>query len=257
VSKRRRAQLIRLVMYVLFAVGVGLVALAADWERIGFYFFNRDTASGMFPDVVLIAMRNTVLYTATAFTFGLILGLLLALMKLSSVAPYRWVATVYIEIFRGLPALVTIYLVAYGVPLAFDIRWNDLQKISVGLGLVAAAYLAETLRAGIEGVPKGQVEAARSLGMTHTRAMASIVVPQGFRLVIPPLTNELVLLIKDTSLVFIIGTTLTSRELTKFGTDVARTDPTGLIVISLLYLALTIPMTRVVAMLERRNARAR
>jgi polar amino acid transport system permease protein len=75
--------------------------------------------------------------------------------------------------------------------------------------------------------------------------------------VIPPLTNEVVLLIKDTSLVFIIGTTLASRELTKFGTDVARNDPTGLIVISVLYLALTIPLTRLVAVLERRNARAR
>lgn len=256
-SKRRRAQLVRGALYVVFIAAVVAVAMAADWERISFYFFNRETAAGMFPEVVLIAMRNTVLYTATAFSFGLVLGLLLALMKLSSVAPYRWVATAYIEVFRGLPALVTIYLVAYGIPLAFAIRWNDLQKISVGLGLVAAAYLAETLRAGIEGVPKGQVEAARSLGMTHTRAMVSIVVPQGFRLVIPPLTNELVLLIKDTSLVFIIGTTLASRELTKFGTDIARTDPTGLVVVGALYLALTVPMTRVVAMLERRNARAR
>lgn len=256
-SKRRRAQLVRGGLYAVFVAVLVTLVWLADWQRIAFYFLNRETAIGMFPDVIVVAMRNTVLYTITAFVFGMVLGLALALMKLSSIPPYRWVATVYIEVFRGLPALVTIYLVAFGIPLAFNVRWNDLQKITVGLGLVAAAYLAETLRAGIEGVPKGQVEAARSLGMSHSRAMVSIVIPQGFRLVVPPLTNEVVLLIKDTALVFIIGTTLASRELTKFGTDVARNDPTGLVVVSLLYLALTIPMTRVVAILERRFARAR
>ncbi|WP_368070169.1 amino acid ABC transporter permease [Nitriliruptor sp.] len=244
-------------MYVVFVVALVGVVTAADWERISFYFLNAETARAMFPEVVTIAMRNTVIYTLSAFAFGMAGGLLLALMKLSSIAPYRWVASIYIEIFRGLPALVTIFLVAFAIPIAFTVRWSDLQKITVGLGLVAAAYLAETLRAGIEGVPKGQMEAARSLGMTHTRAMASIIIPQGFRLVIPPLTNEVVLLIKDTSLVFIIGVTLASRELTKFGTDVARTNATGLLVISALYLALTVPLTRVVAGLERRNARAR
>jgi polar amino acid transport system permease protein len=161
-----------------------------------------------------------VLYTALAFSFGLVLGLVLALMRLSSIAPYRWFATVYIEVFRGLPALLTIFLVGFGIPIAFQVRWPILAQITLGLGIVAAAYMAETIRAGIEGVPKGQMEAARSLGMSRTRAMVSIVIPQGFRIIIPPLTNELVLLIKDTSLLFVLGTTPATKELTKFGRDV-------------------------------------
>jgi polar amino acid transport system permease protein len=257
VTKRRRQQLVRGALYVLLLGGLALAVDAADWERLLFYFGDLEVARGMFPEAITIAMRNTILYTASAFVFGFALGLVLALMKISTIPPYRWLATIYIEIFRGLPALLTIYAVAFIVPLAFGIRWNDLQKITVGLGLVAAAYLAETLRAGIEGVPKGQMEAARSLGMSHGWAMTSIIVPQGFRLVIPPLTNELVLLIKDTALVFVIGVTLTSKELTKFGTDIARTEPTALWVTGLLYLALTVPLTQLVRVLERRNARAR
>ncbi len=180
-------------------------------------------------------------------------------MKLSSIAPYRWVATIYIEIFRGLPgAGDDLPGRASGSRSRSRSAGATSRRSRVGLGLVAAAYLAETLRAGIEGVPKGQMEAARSLGMTHTRAMASIIIPQGFRLVIPPLTNELVLLIKDTSLVFIIGTTLASRGADQVRHRRAhRTNPTRLIVISVALPALTVPMTQRVAVLERRTPAAR
>jgi polar amino acid transport system permease protein len=259
VSKRQRQQLIRGLMYVLFVGAVAAVAVFADWATIRSRFFDADIARAMFPEVLTIAARNTILYTFLAFTFGLALGLLLALMRLSSVAPYRWLATVYIEIFRGLPALLTIFLVGFGIPLAFGTRWPILWQITLGLGLVAAAYMAETIRAGIEGVPRGQMEAARSLGMSHTRAMGSIVIPQGFRIIIPPLTNELVLLIKDTSLLFVLGTTVQSKELLKFGRDLLqqRASPTPLIVVGAVYLLITVPMTQIVAVLERRNARAR
>jgi polar amino acid transport system permease protein len=129
----------------------------------------------------------------------------------------------------------------------------------IALGLVAGAYMAETIRAGIEAVPKGQVEAARSLGMSPFWAMTSIVIPQAFRIIIPPLTNEFVLLIKDTSLFFVLGFTASSKELTKFGRDIlaANANATPLIVVGLMYLAITIPLTQLVAVLERRNARAR
>ena len=157
----------------------------------------------MFPDVLTVALRNTILYTLLAFVFGLVFGLVLALMRLSSVAPYRWLATAYIELFRGLPALLVLFMVGYGVPLAFpdrEIPGGLYGSVALGLGLTAAAYMAETIRAGIQAVPKGQMEAARTLGMSHTRAMVSIVIPQAFRIVIPPLTNELILLTKDSSL---------------------------------------------------------
>jgi polar amino acid transport system permease protein len=259
VTKRARQRLARIGLYAVFVVAVVALAWLADWARIERFFFNAELARSMFPEVLLVAARNTLLYTFLAFVFGLVFGLLLALMRLSSIGPYRVFATVYVEVFRGLPALLTIFLVGFGIPLAFRTDWSVLTRITLGLGLVASAYMAETIRAGIEGVPKGQMEAARSLGMSHTQAMASVVIPQGFRLIIPPLTNELVLLIKDTALLFVLGTTPATKELTKFGRDLLSqtANPTPLVVVGAVYLLITIPLTQLVAVLERRNRRAR
>jgi polar amino acid transport system permease protein len=128
----------------------------------------------------------------------------------------------------------------------------------VALSLVAGAYLAETIRAGIEAVPRGQIEAARSLGMTHAQTLRFVVVPQAFRVVIPPLTNELVLLLKDTALLSVLGTTIDSKELTQFGRSNAQDfNGTSLVVAGAMYLAITIPLTRLVAVLERRTKAAR
>ena len=259
VTKRQRERVVRGLLYGAFVAALVAVVIFADWELIRRNFLDADIARSMWPDVLLIAARNTVLYTFLAFSFGLVLGLILALMRLSTIGPYRWVATLYIEVFRGLPALLTIFLVGFGIPIAFQVRWPILAQITLGLGIVAAAYMAETIRAGIEAVPKGQMEAARSLGMSRGRAMISIVIPQGFRIIIPPMTNELVLLIKDTSLLFVLGTTPATKELTKFGRDVlaSRANATPLIVVGAVYLLITIPLTQLVAVLERRNARAR
>jgi len=124
---------------------------------------------------------------------------------------------------------------------------------------VSAAYMAETLRAGIQAVPKGQNEAARSLGMGPGRTMGSIVLPQALRIVIPPLTNEFVLLIKDTALLAIIGVAQNQRELTTYARDELSltANSTPLMVAALLYLIITLPLTRLVAALERRQQRAR
>ena len=261
-SPRRRAATVRGVLYGLLILVVVLAVTGADWATIQRAFFNTEIARGMFPEVILIAAKNTIIYTAVAFVFGLLLGLLLALMRLSTVGPYRWLATGYVELLRGLPALVTIILIGFGIPIAFDgfnLPGGLLGKVTLGLGLVAAAYMAETIRAGIQAVPKGQLEAARSLGMTRFWSMTSIVIPQAFRIIIPPLTNELVLLIKDTSLLFVLGTTPVSKELTKFGRD-AMSDSfngTPLTVIALCYLVITLPLTQLVAALERRQGRSR
>lgn len=260
-KRRHRQRLVRGVLYLLFVLAVGVLVAIADWATVQRSFFDVGTARGMFPEVVTIAARNTVVFTAVAFTFGLLFGLVLALMKLSPIGPYRWLATVYIEIFRGLPALLTIFLFALGVPIAF--QWQPPGGIAgagvLGLIVVAAAYIAETIRAGIEAVPKGQVEAARSLGMSSTWAMVSIVLPQAFRIVIPPLTNELVLLIKDTSLLALVGVTAGTRELTNFARVelFANNNSTPLVIAGLLYVAITIPLTQLIAVLERRNARSR
>ena len=256
-----RTKVVRLGLYVILIAAIVLAAVAADWHKISTAFFQVDIARDQFPDIVKIAARNTLIYTAVSFAAGVTLGLILAMMRLSPVAPYRWLATIYIEIFRGLPALLTIFATAFVLPIAFGVSVPDYPVGAgiLGLTVVAAAYMAETIRAGIQGVPKGQVEAARSLGMSSTRTMISIVLPQAFRLIIPPLTNEFVLLIKDTSLIYIAGSTLTSKDLTLFGRGAAQStaNATPLVVTGLLYLAITIPLTQLVAWLERRQARAR
>ena len=249
-------------MYGILIVGFLAFAFLADWSKIARSFLNPEIAADMFPEVLTVAARNTIMYTALAFVFGLALALLLALMKLSSIKPFRWLAITYIELFRGLPALVTIIFVAFAIPIAFPgvtIPGGTLGQGTIGLGMVAGAYMAETIRAGIEAVPRGQMEAARSLGMSWGTAMAYIVLPQAFRIIIPPLTNELVLLIKDTSLFFVLGTTPATKELTKFGRDLmnSKFNGTPLTVIALVYLAITLPLTWLVSRLEKRTAAAR
>lgn len=261
-GRRQRRRLRQGIAYLVFVLVVVLVAAKADWHRLGGAFFQGKVAASMFPGVVTVALVNTLAYTACAFAFGLVLGLVLALMRLSSVAPYRWFATAYVELFRGLPALLVLFIVGYGIPQAFpdrEIPGGVYGSVAVGLGVTAAAYIAETLRAGIQAVPRGQVEAARSLGMSQSRAMIFVVLPQAFRIVIPPLTNEIISLTKDTSLAYVLGVTAGTIELTKYANDVLnqKVNPTPLVVAGLLYLVITLPLSQLVRWLERRAGRGR
>ncbi|WP_230420743.1 amino acid ABC transporter permease [Actinomadura soli] len=261
-SRRRRRQLSLGGQYGLFIVVVVLVIVLADWSTLQRNFANWDVAKGLFPEVITVGLRNTAVYTAVGFGLGLGGGLLIALMRLSSVPPYRAFATAYIEIFRGLPLLLIFIFVGVGVPLAFpgtNIPGGAVGQAGLSLGLAAAAYMAETIRAGIVAVPKGQMEAARSLGMSYPRAMWSIIIPQAFRIIIPPLTNQLVLLCKDSSLVLFLGITLEERELTKFGRDLAGQvgNTTPIIVAGICYLLITIPLSLLARRLEARQREAR
>jgi polar amino acid transport system permease protein len=261
-SRRQRARLTRWAQYGIGILVVLFLAVKTDWAQFNAAFFRLDIVQRMWPSVITIGLKNTLIYTALAFIFGLALGLIIAMMKLSSIGPYRWFANAYVELFRGLPALVVLFMVAYGIPNAFpgfQFPGDIYGKVMVGLGLTAAAYMAETIRAGIQAVPKGQVEAARTLGMSYGRTMLSIVLPQAFRVVIPPLTNEIILLVKDSSLVYVLGVTFAQYELTKFSQDfLNRTvNPTPLIVGALCYLIITLPLSSLVRALEKRYAKAR
>ncbi|AZM63000.1 MULTISPECIES: amino acid ABC transporter permease [unclassified Streptomyces] len=260
-TRRRKRSLSRGIQYAVFVAAVIAFAVAADWDRLQNQFAQADIAERMFPDVITLALKNTVLYTVTGFAVGLALGMLIALMRLSSVGPYRWLAGIYIEIFRGLPALLIFIFIGVAVPLAFpgtEIVGGTYGKVALALGLVAAAYMAETIRAGIQAVPKGQMEAARSLGFSPARAMVSIIIPQAFRIILPPLTNELVLLFKDSSLVLFLGVTLEERELSKYGRDLASqtANSTPILVAGLCYLLITIPLGFVVRRMEAKAQEA-
>ncbi|MEU5211185.1 amino acid ABC transporter permease [Streptomyces sp. NPDC020742] len=258
-SRRRRARLVRGVQYGVLVAAVVVLALVADWHRLRTAFFDVQIAKALFPEIITTALVNTVLYTLLGFGFGLALGLVLALMRLSSVPPYRWIAITYIEFFRGIPALLVFIALGFGVPLAFEVALDMNVTVMLSLGLVGAAYMAETIRAGIQAVPKGQTEAARSLGMSQGRAMVSVVIPQAFRIVLPPLTNELILLTKDSSLVYLLGLALNQFELANFGRDALNEHKslTPILVAGLLYLVITLPLGQLVRRLEARTAKAR
>ncbi|NMR19863.1 amino acid ABC transporter permease [Cellulomonas fimi] len=258
-TRRQRARTFRGAQYTLLVVAIVVLALVADWGTIGRRLLNPEVAASLVPDVLVIGLKNTVVYTVLGFAFALGLGLVLALMKLSSVAPYRWLANLYVEFFRGIPALLVFIAFGFGVPLAFGTRFGIYTTVMLSLGLVGSAYIAETLRAGIQAVPKGQMEAARSLGMSSGRAMASIVIPQAFRIILPPLTNELILLTKDSSLIYLLGLSLGQYELTKFGREAmsSQANLTPIVVVGVCYLIITIPLGFLVRRLEARSAKAR
>ncbi|HVK21930.1 MAG TPA: amino acid ABC transporter permease [Actinokineospora sp.] len=259
--RQRRRVSLSIQSLVLLAV-VAVLIVTVDGQKVQESFFDFKAAKNMFPTIFTVALKNTIIYAVSAYVIGFLLGLVLALMRLSSFAPYRWISLAYIEIFRGLPALLVLLIIGFGLPIAFDglqYPLDPYDKVAIGLGLVAAAYMAETFRAGVQAVPPGQLEAARSLGMSHTGAMFTIILPQAIRLVIPPLTNELIVLFKDSSLVSALGITLAGRELTKLGSDEAikTADSTPFVLAGAAYLLITIPLGIVVRRLEAKQRKSR
>lgn len=247
--------------YVVLAALVTAAIWGADWATIGHTFFDPGLIRDTVAHGLWLALWNTLAYSAGGFVLGLVAGTLLALMRLSDVAPYRWLATIYIEFFRGLPALV-VFMAFSLLPLAFPglaMPWQPYGTVWAALGIVGSAYMAETIRAGILAVPKGQIEAARSLGMTAGQALRKVTLPQAFRIMIPPLTNELIMLIKDSSLVFIVGLSAANFDLTKFGRAAANSNVniTPLVVAGLGYLVITLPLSILVRRMEAAAARGR
>jgi polar amino acid transport system permease protein len=224
-------------------------------------FFDLEVIADMFPGLVTEAMKNTLVFTFFSFIGGIAVGMVLALMRLSRTRMLRWPAAVYIDVLRGLPALLTIVFIGFGLPIATGIQF-PFPKYTPGclaLSLVYGAYIAETLRAGIEAVPRGQMEAARSLGMPHRTAMRRVIAPQAFRIVVPPLTNELLALFKDTSLLAVLGTLAGGKEILKFSRDLVNTraNTSPLVAGGLAYLVITLPLLRLVGRLERRHRAGR
>ena len=262
-TRRRKEQLRRWTVYGLTIALLVVVLVSADWAKLSETFFDPEIFADLFPEILTIAAKNTIILALLAFSGGMMLGLVLALMRLSSIGPYRWASLAYIELFRGIPALLTLILIGFVLPIALGVRIKELLPFlgnygtpAVALSVVAGAYLAETIRGGIEAVPKGQMEAARSLGMSRSQSMRSIVVPQAFRVMIPPLTNEFVLLIKDTSLVFVLGLAASDQELAFFSRSAVQEtfNGTPLVAVALIYLAITLPLTALSRRLERRGA---
>lgn len=198
--------------------------------------------------------KNTVILAAGGEGLGIILGLVLALLILSSRAVIRAPARIYVNFFRGTPLLWQMAFLYFGLVLSARLPISVYQAGILVLGLNAGAYSAEIFRAGIQSIERGQVEASRSLGMSYMQAMRYVILPQAIRRVIPPLTNEFIILIKDTSLIFILGLTELQRELFGIGRDAYSEffNATPYLGSVLGYLAVTLPMIRVVTWLEKK-----
>lgn len=159
----------------------------------------------------LDALKLTLQATILSLIIATALGIVFCLFKQSKIKPLQWLSNIYISIIRGTPLLVQILFIYFGMPMAFDFRWNKLIACVVIMSLNAGAYMTELIRGGIEAVDKGQMEAARSLGMSYGQAMRKIILPQAFRLMMPSIINQFIVTLKDTSLLSIIG----YRELTQ------------------------------------------
>lgn len=204
---------------------------------------------GYFLETLLGGWPATVMVTAGSLVFALIVGLAVALLRRSRWKLLRLPAIAYIEIFRGTPALVQLFVIYFGLPdLGFEP--SPFQAAIVGLGLNGAAYLAEIYRAGIEAIHRGQMEAALTLGMTPVRAMRYIILPQAIRIMLPPITNFTIVLLKDTAIIFAVAVPEIMAYARNLVTETLQSAVIYLMA-GTIYLCMTIPMARVAARLER------
>lgn len=199
----------------------------------------------------LKGIKITILISLIGVALGSILGAFVALMKLSKIKIISWIASIYIEILRGTPMLVQVFIVFFGITAALGVDISALVCGTIALVINSSAYIAEIIRAGINAVDKGQMEAARSLGLNYRQTMKSVIMPQAIKNILPALGNEFVTLIKESSIVSTIGV----GEI-MFNAQVVQGisfDPfTPLLVAAALYFVLTFVLTRIMNMIEGR-----
>ena len=219
-------------------------------------FFDAESMREALPDMLTIGLPNTLLLAAASALLGTLLGMVLAVCGLSHSKWLRWPARVYTDVFRGLPAAVTILLVGVGLaPLGLQLWGSNPYPLGIlALSLIAGAYIGEIFRAGIQSVEASQLEATRALGFSHRQAMRLVVIPQGVRRVLPAWVNQLIALIKDSSLVYFLGLLASQRELFRIGQDFAANtgNASALLLAGLFYLVITVPLTHLVNAVDRR-----
>lgn len=201
--------------------------------------------------LLLTGAAVTVQITALSVLLGIIIGLFVGIARISTYRIIHLVAAVYVDFLRGTPLLVQIFLVYFALPVVTGQRIDPFVAAIAACSINSSAYVAEIFRAGIQSIDAGQMEAGRSLGMSWLQTMRYIIVPQAARRVIPPLGNEFIALLKDSSLVSVIG----FEELTRRGQLIIARTYASLeiwLCVAIIYLAMTVSISRLVAWLERR-----
>lgn len=204
---------------------------------------------------ILRGVYITLLFTIVSALFGFVWGGILSLFKLSKIAPLRWFSTVYTSVFRGTPLLLQLFLIYYATPQLFHYNIPSLLAAGLAFGLNSAAYLSETIRGGILAVDKGQREAALALGIPYGTMMGSIILPQAVKNILPALVNECVALVKESSLVSVIGVAdLMRRSNVVQANTFLAFEP--LLVVGAIYYVLVLVLTSFARLLERRMRRS-
>jgi His/Glu/Gln/Arg/opine family amino acid ABC transporter permease subunit len=243
-------------------LGIQAVVLAAvvmvfrflgDPDRFAFHFLNFERLHG-YGRAFLNGAKNTLFLASVGELGGIVLGLMLAVLVLSKRRVVRAPARVYINFFRGTPLIWQLSVFYFGVSLGLGLRIPTFASAMLVFVLNTGAYAAEVFRAGIQSIERGQIEAARGLGMSYPQAMRYAIVPQAVRRVIPPLMNEFVILIKDTSLVIVLGLISSDYELFTVAregySDTA--NATFFVAAAAGYLVVTLPLIWLVNQVERR-----
>lgn len=203
-----------------------------------------------YPDL-LKGLGMTLLLTVVSILFALILGIVFGLMKVTKNKILNAIGSIYVDIFRGTPLIVQAFFIYFGLPLALDFRISAIAAGLITLSLNAGAYMAEIVRGGVESVDKGQMEAARSLGLPYKKAMQKVVLPQAIRLMIPSFINQFIITLKDTSILSIIGL----NELTQSGKIIIARNLESFkmwLIIGLMYFIIIMILTKLSNRLEKR-----
>jgi len=203
---------------------------------------------------LLQGLKTTLILTCISVALGTVLGAVVALLRMSKSKIIRFLMTLYIEVIRGTPILLQLYIFYFVLPnvLTF-LKLSQFMWVSIALCVNSAAYVSEVIRSGIQAVDKGQAEAARSLGLSEKQTMTKIILPQAVRNILPALGNEFIMMLKETSLAstFFLGDIMTSYQIVK-GATYLTLEP--LTIIAIIYLCITYPLSKIVERFEKKMA---
>lgn len=255
-TKRQREHVVAGGVLGIQAVGIALVFFSFRTGRVGLFarnFLNTEILEGSL-DAFIRGAKNTMVLAAVGEFGGIVIGIVLAVLAISARRTVRAPARIYINFFRGTPLIWQLTFFYFFILIGLGQKMETFTVAGIVFALNTGAYAAEVFRAGIQSIERGQIEAARSLGMTYLQSMRYAVVPQAFRRVIPPLMNEFVILIKDTALIVVLSLAADEYDLFTAAREIysATFNQTAFLAVAAGYLAVTLPLIGVVNYVERR-----
>jgi His/Glu/Gln/Arg/opine family amino acid ABC transporter permease subunit len=215
-----------------------------------------------YGSMLLAALGKTLMLTLLSLLFAMVLGMIFALMNVGKNRLLNLIGTVYVDAVRGVPLMVLAFFIYFGLPAGIkmmgiqDFRLTALQAGTIALAMNCGAYMAEIIRAGIESVDKGQMEASRSLGLTYGKSMRLVVLPQAIRTMIPSIINQFIITLKDTSILSVIG----FPELTNVGKTISANTGNSLgtwTILGIMYMIVIITLSKIAKRVERRVNRGK